>query len=70
MECECRPMSMGVSFRCIVNPRHQVEVRSSQHLVLNLPKVKDELDAWFQLSSSRGQWSDNAVKVCGWSPRA
>ena len=49
--------------RCATNPAHKCEVRSSDHLFLDLPKIKDRLDTWFRKSSSEGQWSENAIKV-------
>jgi hypothetical protein len=42
-----------------------VEVRTSEHLFLDLPTVAPRLDAWFRKSSTEGRWSENSIKVRG-----
>jgi len=37
------------------------EVRKTKHLYLNLPKLKDKLEAWLKLSE--GRWARNAVNM-------
>jgi methionyl-tRNA synthetase len=38
-------------------------LRSSKHLYINLPKIKDRLEAWIQEASVKGFWSNNAVQM-------
>ena len=45
------------------SPPHAVEVRSSQHLFLDLPKLSERLDAWITQASTAGAWTDNAVQI-------
>jgi len=57
-------------------PPHAVEVRSSQHLFLDLPKLTARLEAWIEKSAAEGAWSDNSLQVTrawlrdGLKPRA
>jgi len=37
--------------------------RSTTHLYINLPKIKDRLEAWIQTASARGFWANNAVQM-------
>ena len=42
-------------------------VKSSKHIFLNLPSIKDRLESWLQASSVKGQWSQNAISTAqGW----
>lgn len=45
------------------NSEHKVEVRSSNHLFLDLPKISTELDAWVDKTSKEGNWTDNAIQI-------
>ena len=42
---------------------HAVEVRSSQHLFLDLPKLSERLDAWITKASKEGAWTENACQI-------
>ncbi|BAM79987.1 methionine--tRNA ligase, cytoplasmic [Cyanidioschyzon merolae strain 10D] len=37
--------------------------RTSRHLFLDLPRLRDELEAWIERSAARGQWSENALTM-------
>jgi len=37
--------------------------QSTTHLYINLPKIKDRLEAWIQTASERGFWANNAVQM-------
>jgi len=37
--------------------------QSTTHLYINLPKIKDRLEAWIQTASARGFWANNAVQM-------
>jgi methionyl-tRNA synthetase len=39
------------------------EVRTSRHIFINLPNIKDRLEAWVNKSSADGNWSSNCVKA-------
>lgn len=45
---------------CKTNRAHGVEVRSSSHLFLDLPRIEPKLRAFVESSSSVGAWSDNS----------
>jgi methionyl-tRNA synthetase len=38
-------------------------LRSTKHLYINLPKLKDRLEAWIKEASVRGFWAHNAVQM-------
>lgn len=43
------------------------EFRETEHLFLDLEKLKPELEAWFDEASKKGGWSNNAIKITkGW----
>ena len=48
--------------RCIIC-NSNTNIRSSRHIFLNLPSIKDRLEAWMQESSVKGQWSQNSVSM-------
>jgi methionyl-tRNA synthetase len=37
--------------------------QSTTHLYIDLPKIKDRLEAWIQTASERGFWANNAVQM-------
>ena len=37
--------------------------RSTSHLYVNLPKIKDTLQAWIKTASEKGFWANNAVQM-------
>ena len=45
---------------CKVDRSHAVEVRSSTHLFLDLPRIEPALRAFIATSSTAGAWSDNS----------
>jgi len=52
----------------LINPRCKAngqtpEVRSTQHIFLDLPRVEDKLNAYVKDASTRGNWSSNCVAV-------
>lgn len=55
----------------LLNPRckfgrdmgHKVEVRSSTHLFLDLPKLEPRLREWVDKSSTEGEWTSNSVQI-------
>ena len=53
--------------RCKVARGHAVEVRSSRHIFLDLPRLEPRLRAWIAQSSVAGAWTANAVSITeGW----
>jgi hypothetical protein len=48
---------------CKVNREHAVEVRSSTHLFLDLPKLEPRLREWISRSAAEGAWTSNTVAV-------
>lgn len=42
---------------------HAVEVRTSRHLFLDLPRLQPTLEDWFTKASVEGAWSENAINV-------
>ena len=52
-----------VAPRCKADAGHAVELRSSRHLFLDLPRLEPQLRAWVAASSAGGRWTDNAVGV-------
>lgn len=49
--------------RCKAGKEHTVEVRTSRHLFLDLPKLTPKLEAWINQSSKGGEWTANAVQI-------
>jgi len=42
-------------------------IKSTRHIFLDLPNIKDRLDTWMAESSVKGNWSANAVQLTnGW----
>jgi methionyl-tRNA synthetase len=37
--------------------------QSTKHLYINLPKIKDKLEAWIKTASEKGFWANNAVQM-------
>jgi len=37
--------------------------QSTRHLYINLPKIKDKLEAWIKTASEKGFWANNAVQM-------
>jgi methionyl-tRNA synthetase len=37
--------------------------QSTNHLYIDLPKIKDKLEAWIQSASQKGFWANNAVQM-------
>jgi methionyl-tRNA synthetase len=37
--------------------------QSTKHLYINLPKIKDKLEAWIKIASEKGFWANNAVQM-------
>ena len=52
-----------MSPRCKAQRSHSVEVRTSQHLFLDLPKLEPALREWIASSSVAGSWTANAVAI-------
>lgn len=54
-----------ISPRCKVGREkgHVVEVRSSNHLFLDLPKLEPRLKAWIDTASKEGAWTSNAINI-------
>ncbi|MDR3123287.1 MAG: methionine--tRNA ligase [Treponema sp.] len=38
-------------------------IRSTKHLYINLPKLKDRLEAWIKEAAVKGFWANNAVQM-------
>jgi methionyl-tRNA synthetase len=38
-------------------------LRSTRHLYINLPKIRDRLEAWIKEASVKGSWANNAVQM-------
>jgi len=57
-------------------PGETLVVKPTKHLYIDLPKLKDKLEAWIGEASDRGHWARNAVKMTeawirdGLKPRA
>ena len=57
-------------------PGEPLVIRPTKHLYIDLPKLKDNLEAWIAEASARGNWARNAVKMTeawirdGLKPRA
>ena len=37
--------------------------RTTRHLYINLPKIKDRLEAWIKTASEKGFWAHNAIQM-------
>jgi methionyl-tRNA synthetase len=57
-------------------PGEKLVVQPTKHLYIDLPQLKDKLEAWINEASERGHWARNAVKMTeawirdGLKPRA
>jgi len=57
-------------------PGERLVIKPTKHLYIDLPKLKDRLEAWIAEASDRGHWARNAVKMTeawirdGLKPRA
>jgi methionyl-tRNA synthetase len=57
-------------------PGEKLVIKPTKHLYIDLPKLKDRLEAWIGEASERGHWARNAVKMTeawirdGLKPRA
>jgi methionyl-tRNA synthetase len=57
-------------------PGEALVIKPTRHLYIDLPKLKDRLEAWIGEASERGHWARNAVKMTeawirdGLKPRA
>jgi len=57
-------------------PGEKLVIKPTKHLYIDLPKLKDRLEAWIAEASDRGHWARNAVKMTeawirdGLKPRA
>ncbi|MDR1898834.1 MAG: methionine--tRNA ligase [Treponema sp.] len=40
-------------------------LKSTRHLYIDLPKIKDRLEAWIAAASEKGFWANNAVRMTG-----
>lgn len=49
--------------KCKMGKEHKVEVRTSNHLFLDLPKLQPELEAWINKASTEGAWTANAIQI-------
>ncbi|MDR1399188.1 MAG: methionine--tRNA ligase [Treponema sp.] len=38
-------------------------LRSTKHLYINLPKLKDQLEVWITVAAEKGDWANNAVQM-------
>ncbi len=56
----------------LIDPKSQIDgttpvVRQTKHLYINLPAIKDKLEAWIQTASVKGKWAKNAIQMTqGW----
>ncbi|MDR1428922.1 MAG: methionine--tRNA ligase [Spirochaetaceae bacterium] len=41
----------------------QPALRSTRHLYINLPAIRERLEPWIQETSARGRWANNAVRM-------
>ncbi|MDR2746554.1 MAG: methionine--tRNA ligase [Treponema sp.] len=39
------------------------ELKSTKHLYIDLPKIKDRLEVWIKAASEKGFWANNAVQM-------
>jgi methionyl-tRNA synthetase len=39
------------------------ELKSTKHLYIDLPKIKDRLEGWIKTASEKGFWANNAVQM-------
>ena len=37
--------------------------QSTKHLYIDLPKIKDKLEAWIKIASEKGFWANNAIQM-------
>ncbi len=49
--------------RCKADASHAVEMRTSKHLFLDLPKIEPALREWAAKSQANGAWTDNAISI-------
>lgn len=52
----------------LINPRSALDgsvpvVKSTSHLYIDLPKIKDRLEAWMKEASVKGKWAKNAIQM-------
>jgi methionyl-tRNA synthetase len=40
-------------------------LKSTKHLYINLPKLKDRLEGWIKTAAEKGFWANNAVRMTG-----
>lgn len=49
--------------RCKADKEHRVEVRTSDHMFLDLGKLQPLLEAWIDRASTEGKWTDNSTSI-------
>lgn len=65
---QCDKCGRLINATDLKNPRCKVcesppELKSSQHVFLDLPKLQPKVEEWFQATSKKGVWSNNAVQI-------
>ena len=44
-------------------PAHRVEIRTTNHLFIDLPKIETDLTSWIDSASAKGKWTSNAMSI-------
>ncbi|MCL1813135.1 MAG: class I tRNA ligase family protein, partial [Treponema sp.] len=44
---------------------NEPKLKSTNHLYINLPKIKDKLEQWINETSVKGEWAKNAIQMTG-----
>jgi methionyl-tRNA synthetase len=44
-------------------PLHRVEIRTTNHLFIDLPKIEGNLTSWIDTASTKGKWTSNAMAI-------
>jgi methionyl-tRNA synthetase len=44
-------------------PPHRVEIRTTNHLFIDLPKIEGDLTSWIDSASTKGKWTSNAMSI-------
>lgn len=65
---QCDSCSRMLNTTELVRPRcatcgNPPVTKSTKHLFLDLPKIQDELETWFESSSEAGSWSANSIRL-------
>ncbi|AYE36447.1 methionine--tRNA ligase [Borrelia turcica IST7] len=65
---QCEHCSKLLAPNDLINPKCMIcqnipILKKTKHCYLDLPKIKNELEAWMQTSSQNGNWNTNALKM-------